>query len=347
MKRVTASAIAELLGGELVGDPEKQVVGVGDLRAAGPEQLAFVRGQRFVDLARQSRAGILLVPEVLEGLAQGTAQIVVRDVDAAFTRAALHFHPVPVADRRIVHPTAVVHPDADVADVVEIGAHAVVEARARLEAGVVLGPGVCIGAGSVVGERSVLRANVVLYPRVTIGARCIVHSGTVLGSDGFGYTPDRTTGEFVKVPQLGTLEIGDDCEIGANVTIDRGALGPTRIGSGTKIDNLVHVGHNCDIGKHVAIAGFSALSGSTKLGDHVVCAGHVVSAGHLSVPAGTRVGGASVLRGDVDEPGDYIGYPLVKRATWGRILKVLQELPDIRRALRRSDRDRSDGADGR
>ena len=170
-----------------------------------------------------------------------------------------------------------------------------------------------------------------------LGDRVVVHAGTVIGSDGFGYAQDRrpeTKGQWIKVPQVGGVAIDDDVEIGANCTIDRGTMGDTRIGAGSKIDNVVHIGHNCVLGKHNALAGFCALSGSTVLGDRVSLAGHVVSGGHLEVCDDVRIGGNSVLLDDITESGDYMGYPLQKIQTWGRTFHTLGHLLDLRKRVR-------------
>jgi UDP-3-O-[3-hydroxymyristoyl] glucosamine N-acyltransferase len=178
----------------------------------------------------------------------------------------------------------------------------------------------------------VLHPNVVLYPGVTIGDRTILHAGCVIGSDGFGYATDGN--ELVKFPQTGTVVVEADVEIGANTTIDRGALGTTRIGKRSKIDNLVQIGHNCVLGEDCALAGNCALAGSTILGDRVRFNGHVVSAGHLTVCDDVNIGGNSVLVKDVRKAGNYIGYPLQKVKPWAGTLNVLSRAAELRRLLK-------------
>ncbi|MBK8980623.1 MAG: UDP-3-O-(3-hydroxymyristoyl)glucosamine N-acyltransferase [Planctomycetes bacterium] len=329
----TVRSLAALVGGNVVGDPGLEIDGVGDIRFAGPRQLGFLRSERLVAMAETSSAGAVLVPSRLE---LPMTQIVVADPSTAFARIAARFHPRPTATEHAVHPTAVVAADARLEPPVRIGPHVTVGAGARIGAGTILEPGVHIGAQVRIGRDCLLHPRVVVYDGATIGNRVIVHAGTVLGADGFGYA--RGDDEWIKVPQIGNVVIEDDVELGANVTIDRGTIGTTRVGRGTKIDNLVHLGHNCEIGARCAIAGLSAFSGSTAVGNDVVIGGHTVVAGHLKVAAGVRIGGNSVLLSDVTEPGDYMGYPLQKRMRWGRTLWVLRHLVDMRGLLRHLDR---------
>ncbi|MEE9127044.1 MAG: UDP-3-O-(3-hydroxymyristoyl)glucosamine N-acyltransferase [Planctomycetota bacterium] len=326
----TVTSLAALVGGTVEGDGGRTIVGVADLRTAGPEHIGFVRDTHFKDLARDTRAGAVLVQELLE---TNAAQVVVPNVTAAFARVAQYFHPVPTAARHEVHESALVDPNAKINEPVAIGPRAVIEAGAHLGAGTVVMCGAVVRAGARVGERCVLHPNVVLYPGVTIGDRCILHAGCVIGSDGFGYVPDG--GELVKFPQMGTVVVESDVEIGANTTIDRGALGVTRIGARCKIDNLVQIAHNCVLGEDSALAGNCALAGSTILGERVRFNGHVVSAGHLTVCDDVNVGGNSVLVRDVTEPGDYMGYPLQKVKDWGRVLHILGRGAELRQLLKK------------
>jgi UDP-3-O-[3-hydroxymyristoyl] glucosamine N-acyltransferase len=172
----------------------------------------------------------------------------------------------------------------------------------------------------------------VLYPGVRLGNRVVLHGNCVIGADGFGYARDGA--RYEKLPQVGTVQLEDDVEIGAGSTVDRGALGVTRIGRGSKLDNLVHVGHNCDFGEDVAVAGFSAFSGSTTLGDRVQIGGHTVSQGHLRVAADVRVGGASVIHDDLAEAGDYLGYPLQHKRQWVRTLHAIDSLLALQQEVR-------------
>lgn len=326
----TVGSLARLVGGTVHGDADLVVKGVGDLRFSGPDCIGFLRDVRLADAARTTRIGALLVDELIETRA---VQVLVGEVDVAFARIAQRFHPTLVATEHRVHPTATVGEGAFLEEPVEVGPNVVVGRGVRIGAGTRLGAGVVVGDECRVGRECVLHPRVVLYAGVSLGARVIVHAGAVVGSDGFGYAREPS-GAWVKWPQLGTVTVEDDVEIGANVTIDRAALGATRIGRGTKIDNLVHIGHNCSLGEHVAIAGFSALAGSVKIGDRVQLGGHTVCAGHLELVSDVRIGGGSVIASAVREPGDYMGYPLVHKSKWIRLLRALSQLPDLVSDLR-------------
>jgi len=339
----TVASLAALVGGTVHGDGSLVIRGVGDLRFAGGDRIGFLRDPKLLGAARTTKIGALLVEAPIDTPA---VQVVVRAVDVAFARIAGLFHPMPRATEHSVDPTAAVHPEAVLESPVKVGPCAVVERGAHVGAGTVIGAGVVVGEECQVGRDCVLYPRVVLYPKVTLGDRVTIHAGAVVGADGFGYARAEG-GEWVKWPQLGTVTVEDDVEIGANVTIDRAALGATRIGRGTKVDNLVHVGHNCSIGERVAIAGFSALAGSVVVGDRVQLGGHTICGGHLKIASDVRVGGNSGVMNDVTAAGDYMGFPLLEKSKWMRVLAWLTRLPelasdvrDLQRAARiRKDRD--------
>lgn len=323
----TVEQLAEVVNGTVIGDGTREVRGIATLDAAGPGDIAFVRDAAYRAMAASSAAGAVLVPE---DLGIEAVQVVVDDVGGAFARIAQTLHPRPVATTARIHPTAAVDPAAALDDPVEVGPHATIGAGAAIGARSIVHAGAVVGEGVRVGREVILHPRVVLYPGVVLGDRVTIHAGTVVGSDGFGYA--RQGGSWHRVPQVGGVEIADDVDIGANSAIDCGTMEPTRIGRGTKLDNLIHVGHNCEIGEHNAIAASAALAGSTRLGNDVILAGHVVSAGHLEVAAGTRVGGNSVILRTVDEAGDYMGYPLMRKRQWVRTLHMLEDLIHRRRA---------------
>jgi UDP-3-O-[3-hydroxymyristoyl] glucosamine N-acyltransferase len=320
MKRHTVATLSELIGGRLVGEGDRAISGVGDLRHAGPDDIGFVRSASYVDAARTSRAGALITPEAFD---LGTPQIVVDDVRAAFAKVSLMFHPAPVATTHRIHPRAVVHPEATVAEPVHIDACAVI-GRAVIGKGCTIMAGTVIGDGCVLGADCVLHPNVTVGPGIRLGDRVILHPGTVLGADGFGYAQER--GHFLKIPQIGGVVIDDDVEIGANCTVDRATLGNTRIGARTKIDNLCHIAHNVVIGTDCCFTAGCMVSGSTIVGDRVMLGGHALLGDHLKVASDTRFGGMSVVFRSPPGPGDYMGFPLLEMRQHVRLQKRLPEL---------------------
>lgn len=320
MTDVTVSALADLVGGRLVGDGSRRIVGLGDLRTAGPDRIGFVRSSRYHALAAATQAGAVLAAQELETPA---SLIVVGDVDLAYAKVAQLFHPRPQAREHSVHPTAVVDPAAELEAPVVIGPHAVV-GKSRIGAGTVIRAGVSIGDGVTVGRDCLFHPNVVVYDHVTIGARVILHAGAVIASDGFGYAREGAT--WVKVPQLGTVIVEDDVEVGASTAVDRGTLGATRIGARTKIDNCCHIAHNCVVGADSAMAAGGMIAGSTTLGDRCVIAGQVGIGGHLKIASDVWIGGGSVVLKDVPEPGEYMGHPLLEKRQFLRLLRKLRDL---------------------
>lgn len=327
MTKDTVSSLAALVGGRVLGDGSRRIVGVADLRNAGPDHIGFVRDTKYREMARTSRAGALITPEELD---VDAAQVVVGDVGLAFARVASHFHPMPRATERKIHPTAVIADGAELDGPVEIGPQVVV-GRARIGAGTVLMSGVSIGDDCRIGRDCVLYPRVVCYHGVVLGDRVCLHSGTVVGSDGFGYAKDGAT--FVKVPQFGGVRLDDDVEIGANCTIDRGAIGDTHIRARTKIDNLCHIAHNSTIGRDCAFAAGSLIAGSTVLGDRVILAGHCIVGGHLHLVDDVRVGGNSCILRDINHPGDYMGHPLTDKKKWFRIMGAQRHIVELRDQL--------------
>ena len=281
------------------------VTGVASPQGATPETLVFAEDSRSLMAALQSRAAAVITTEALAAeAARGTLLIVARPRLAFARAAALLKAPEPVAG---IDPRAAVDSSARLAGDVSVGPFAVVSAYAELAEGVRIGAGAVVGEGCVLGPGCRLYPRVVMYPGVRLGSRVVVHAGAVLGSDGFGYVHDATTGAYLQFPQQGSLFIEDDVEIGANTTIDRGALEETRIGRGTKLDNLVHVGHNVTVGEDVVIAAQTGISGSSRIGRRAVVAGQVGIADHVEigeravlgaqcgVPSHKRVHGPGVL----------------------------------------------------
>jgi UDP-3-O-[3-hydroxymyristoyl] glucosamine N-acyltransferase len=288
----------ELLGGKLVqGEPDTPVTGVNSTLEAGPEHLVFAQDEASATDALSSSAGaVVLRPGLVKSYPPGKAVVETPQPRLWFSGAARVLR--PVSPPKGIKPAAVVAASASFGERVSVWPCAVIEEEAvigtgsQIEAGAVIGRGVRIGADCHIYPRAVI------YPGTTLGDRVVVHAGAVLGSDGFGYVRDSTTGTYTQFPQQGTLVVEDDVEIGANSTIDRGALEETRIRRGTKIDNLVHIGHNCDIGEDVILVALTGISGSSSVGKGAVIAGQVGIGDHAHVGEGVILGGqAGVLSG--------------------------------------------------
>jgi UDP-3-O-[3-hydroxymyristoyl] glucosamine N-acyltransferase len=283
--------IADRIGARLLGDGSVELRGISSIQQASPGDLVFVEEEKHLEKAIQSRAGAVIAGEF--ALPGGLKPMLLCDQPRlAFARAAALLYAKPERKPGI-------HPSALVDSSVECGAGVTVDERVVIREGVKIGARTWIGAGSVIGadvlfgQDCELYSQVTVYPGVRLGNRVIVHSGAVLGSDGFGYVRDKASGRYEKFPQIGRLEIGDDVEIGANSTIDRGALQVTRIGRGTKIDNLVHVGHNVQIGEDVVIAAQTGVSGSAVIENQVLVGGQVGIADHVRIEAGAILGAQS------------------------------------------------------
>ena len=328
--------LAERFGLELRGAGELRIEGVGTLAGAGAGQLSFLANPSYrKDLAHTSASAVVLRAEAAE--AAPCAVLIASDPYVAFAEIAALFEPLP-AHAAGVHPTAVIDPTADVAADASIGPHCSVGPRARIAGGAVLGPGCMIGEDCVVGAHSVLVARVTLVTRVRLGQRVRVHPGAVLGADGFGLA--MKAGQWLKVPQLGGVEIGDDCEIGANTCIDRGALEDTRLGVDVRVDNLVQIGHNVVIGDHTAVAGCAAIAGSAKIGRYCLIGGGVGIVGHLSICDKVTLTARSLVSSSIDQPGQYSsGVPLQESRQWRRNAARFRQLDQLARRVLREGRE--------
>jgi UDP-3-O-[3-hydroxymyristoyl] glucosamine N-acyltransferase len=298
----TVKEIAAQVQARVVGDGAVALSGIASIESACAGDLVFVEDEKHLRSALESAASAVIAGEFAAGQAVSKPLLICTQPRLAFARAARVLCAGATGEPG-AHPSAVVHAGA------RLGKDVRVEARVVIGEGAVIGDRTRVGAGTVIGANVCIGGDCCLYPNVTIyagarlGERVIVHAGAVLGSDGFGYVRDRTTGRYEKFPQVGRLEIGDDVEIGANTTVDRGALDVTRIGRGTKLDNLVHIGHNCQVGENVIIAAQTGLSGSIVLEDNVVLGGQVGIGEHARIEEGVMLGGQGgvlphkVLRG--------------------------------------------------
>jgi UDP-3-O-[3-hydroxymyristoyl] glucosamine N-acyltransferase len=286
----SAKQVADFVHARLVGDGSVRLRGIASVVSASPGDLVFVEDEKTLEHALQSKASAVIAGEFAAGKGAVKPLLIHPQPRLGFARAAQLFMPASEL-KPGVHASAVVHPSAKLAKSVAVAERVVIGEGAQISEGTRIGAGSVIGANVRLGRDCELYPNVTIYPGVRLGDRVIVHSGAVLGSDGFGYVRDGATGRHEKFPQIGRLEIEDDVEIGANSTIDRGALEVTRIGRGTKIDNLVHVGHNCQIGEDVVIAAQTGLSGSITIEKNVVLGGQVGIGEHARIEEGVMLGG--------------------------------------------------------
>ncbi len=324
---MTAAELAQLLESPLEGDGGVVLSGGATLDAAGPGDLVFVDSREAMAGIGATQAGCLLLRPDVQAPA-GKTVIRVKQPRNAFAKAMRALLPEarPAAG---IHPTATVAESTVVGDGASIGPHVVLEERVRVGAGAVIEAGCFVGRDSVLGEGCQLRANVTVYANVEIGSRTILHSGCVIGADGFGFVLED--GRYQKFPQIGGVKIGADVEIGANSCVDRGALGDTLIGDGAKIDNLVHIGHNCRIGKHVVMAAQCGLSGGVRMDDYVVAGGQAGLGERAHIGAQAVLGGqCGVLPNKTVEGGKaYWGTPARPHREYLRKLALIDKLPEI------------------
>lgn len=319
----TLDRLALHVQGTVQGDPQFVVEGLANLEQAGPQHLSFVARRKLRPQAENSRAGALLVwPELSADLKCHC--ILVDDPYLAYARISQLFwsaRQVPAG----THASALIDPSARVPASCRIGPQVIVEAGAELGEEVELGAGCYVGRGVHIGPRTVLRPRVTLYPESVVGSDCLIHSGVVLGADGFGFAP--VPDGWVKIAQLGRVVIGDRVEIGANSTIDRGALEDTVIGDDVIIDNLVQIGHNAELGAGSAMAGQSGLAGSAKVGQGVLVGGQSGIGGHISIADNTQFHGQSMVNKSITESGVYAsGIPVQPASDWRRMVARLKQL---------------------
>jgi len=298
--------------------------GVRPLDKAQTGDLSFLTNPKYRQQAQKTKASAVLVREAVPDC--GAVQLGCNHPYLVLANVLEHLFPEPVPEPEI-HPSAVIAESATVPEDCYVGPHCVVEKGAVIGSGSVLVHGVSVGAGCVVGEDCKLFPHVVLYPGTALGNRVRVHANSVLGSDGFGYA--QSDGVHIKVPQIGGVIVGDDVEIGSNVSIDRGALDNTVIGNGVKIDNLVQIAHGARVGEHGMIISQSGVSGSSSLGKHTILAGQVGVVGHIEIGDGIIVMGDSVVTKNLKEPGRYAGNPAVPFMTYQRQQAEVRRLPEL------------------
>ena len=329
---LTLSEVAALVGGSVEGDGTCIVRAVQSLEAAGPDDLSFLANRRYLAVARESRAGAILVgPEVT---LEGTDCVVVSDPYRAFAQIMQHWHPT-AAPEPGVDSAAWVSPDANV-DGARVEAFAWVGPGAKVGPGSWLQAGAVVGAGAIVGRECRLMPNAVVMDGCKLGDRVWLNPGAVVGAEGFGFAPGAEG--HLKIPQVGDVDVGDDVEIGANSCVDRAALDTTRVRAGAKLDNLVQVGHAADVGAHSIMVAFSGVAGSTRLGKGVVLAAKAAVLGHISVGDGARVGVASVVKSGVGDGQEVTGIPAIEHARWRRAATAFGDLDQLTKTVRKLEK---------
>jgi UDP-3-O-[3-hydroxymyristoyl] glucosamine N-acyltransferase len=337
---MTVEALAEWLGGEVIGDATRIVERVQSLSKAGPQSITFFVGDRNPIQLKGSTAAAILVDRKLQGALKTAGYpstfILVDDPKDAFLAVAEHFAP------RNVRPPVGISPDAYVSATAQIGRGTNIFPSAHVAAGVIIGdncdihPGVVIGRGCQLGDEVVLNPNVVLYENTIIGNRVTIHAGAVIGADGFSYR--LIDGRHERIPHYGSVRIEDDVEIGACSTIDRAMVDETVIGQGTKLDNLVMIGHNCEIGRHNLFVSQVGLAGSVTTGDYVICAGQVGIADHIHLGTRSVVGAKAGVHKDVPAGERQIGVPAIPEAECRRVVMAQHKLPEMRQQLKALER---------
>lgn len=332
---ISTAELASLVEGRLAGDGSTVVAGASPLYAAKAGDVTLLdQTARPEQIAKSPAAAFVVAESVVWN--DPRPAIHVANLHAAFGAIVQHFHPRPVRARKGVHPGAVVSPTAVLGPDVEVFPGACIGDDVKIGAGCTIHGGVHILPGCELAEDVTLFPNVVLYDYTKIGTRCIVHSGAVLGAFGFGYRQEN--GKHVLTAQHGWVELADDVEIGANTTIDRGGYGPTLIGEGTKIDNLVMIGHNCRMGKHDLICSQSGIAGSSELGDYVVLAGRASLRDHIHIGDKSIVGGCAAVAGDVPAGEHVLGIPAIAERDFWREVAAIRKLPELRKQFKALER---------
>jgi UDP-3-O-[3-hydroxymyristoyl] glucosamine N-acyltransferase len=340
MGAVTLGEIAVRFGLSLHGDPHQSVDHVATLKSAQPGALTFLANPKYRDALATTQATVVVLGAA-ERAACPVAALVASDPYAAYARIAQWLHPKAPVEVG-VHPSAVIDATAQVAKTASVGPLAYVGPGVVLKERVSVAAGAMLMGDAVVGQDTQIGPRVVIYPKVRIGARGLVHGGAVIGADGFGLA--QSEGQWIKVPQLGGVSIGDDVEIGANTTIDRGAIEDTVIEDDVRLDNQIQVGHNVRIGAHTAVAGCVGISGSTQIGQYCMIAGFVGIAGHLNIADRVVILGFSLVSHSIVKPGVYsAGVPVTEAKAWRRTVGRLRQLGDLYERVKRLERqDESD-----
>lgn len=327
----TLAEIASKVGAELIGDADKVITGVGTLQNATTDDISFLANSKYRHYLKDTAAGCVIVSpaDVAE---VNTNALVVADTYVAYAKTASLLYPEQ-QDEVGIHPTAVIGSNTLIADTSSIAAHVVIGANVVIGEHVSIGPGCIVENGVVIGANSRLVANVTICRKVRIGERVKIHPGVVIGADGFGIANDK--GRWLKIPQVGSVIIGDDVEIGANTTIDRGAIDDTIISDGVKLDNQIQIGHNCVVGEHTVIAGCVGIAGSTRIGANCAIGGGTGIAGHIEIVDGVQLTGMSMVTKSITVAGSYSsGIPAEPTREWHRNVIRYRQLDKLHDKVR-------------
>jgi UDP-3-O-[3-hydroxymyristoyl] glucosamine N-acyltransferase len=332
----TVRQLAEKIGAEFTGDGEALIHSAAPIESAGPGQVTFLSNPVYKKYLATTRASAVVVGRDMT--VEGPAAIIARNPYLAFSHIIDFIYPPVYEEVWGIHPTAVIADSARLPDKIRIGPHVVIEDNVIIGEKTVVGAGTFIGTKTRVGSGCTIAPNVSIMHDCRLGDNIIIHAGTVIGSDGFGFAPSEPGQEFKKIRQVGWVEIGDNVELGANVTVDRGAIGPTIIGRGVKIDNLVMIAHNVKIGENSIIVAQVGISGSTKLGKSVILAGQVGLVGHIEIGDGAVVGAQSGISKSLEGGRTYFGYPARPIGEAKRLEAALRNLPDLLKRVRQIEK---------
>ena len=329
----TVSEIAEFLGGKLYGDGTHIIEDVRSAESAGPEHATFARGI-YAEHIEEMQAGVILVDELPETYTKNL--IVVDDCRRSFGQLIELYHPEPRYSGEI-HPTAVISPTAVIGKNVTVMAYAVIDDRVVIGDNTVIFPYVYIGKNVKVGCYCELNPGAVIHENSVIGDRVVLRAHAVIGGQGFGFSTDEK-GHHIHIRQLGRAVLKDDVEVGSASAVSNGAMNDTVVGRGTKIDNLVHLGHNVEVGEDCFIIAQVGIAGSTKIGNSCILAGQVGITGHIKITDNVTLGGKTGVLGDIDKPGTYVGYPSRPHGAWGREQVMLARLPEMMKKIKKIEK---------
>jgi UDP-3-O-[3-hydroxymyristoyl] glucosamine N-acyltransferase len=339
LKKYTIEEINQSVNGKLVGSPTIQITGVEEISEAAANQLTFVGEKKYIKLWDQSRASAAIVNDNLEiEPGQDRALVRVADADLALAQVLQLFEPEPPKCESGIHSAAVVDATAEVAESAAIGAGCYIGPGAVIGANAKLYPNVTVLDEASIGSETIIWSGTVIRERCRIGNNCIIHPNVTIGADGFGYRPSPDGRGLVKLPHIGTVTIGDGVEIGAGSCVDRGKFSATMIGDGTKIDNLIQIGHNCKIGRSCAMAGQAGLAGSVTLGDGVMMGGGARVRDHVTVGSGAKLGGNAGVTSDVAPGKSVLGFPADDYRQTMRQWAALKQLPDLIKRMQKKSK---------